>query len=157
MGGEDSNHKRDRRATSEPTRTKKAKTLETEQPQGRLWAIFRESYSPKETQSFPKPETREEEKAEEEADSIAGKEGEIPTHIQLQLKDGATVNLYMCRPNGHARVRWQSGRVRTQAEGGVHTERYTSTDGKDPVEQLKNGCTHTKRSSVKRLRRTSKA
>jgi hypothetical protein len=140
MGGEDSNHKREGRAASEPTRTKRANILENEQPQEerpRVYPIFRESYTPKETQNSSKPERREEEKAEEEADPIAGKEGEIPTHIQLQLKDGATVNLYMCRPNGHARVRWQSGRVRTQTEGGAHTERYTGADGKDPVEQLK--------------------
>ena len=65
------------------------------------------------------------------------KEGEIPTHIQLQLKEGSTVNLYMCRPNGHARVRWQTGRVRTKTEGGTQIERFTGTDGRDPVEQLK--------------------
>jgi hypothetical protein len=81
---------------------------------------------------------------------MISKEEELPTHIQLQLKDGSTVNLYMCRPGGHARVRWQTGRVRTQTEEGTQIERYTGTDGRDPVEQLKNGCIPTKKGSVER-------
>jgi hypothetical protein len=157
-GGEDPNHKRERRAASEPTRTKRAKTLETEKPQEarpKVFPIFRESYLPKETLNSSKPEKREEEEAEEEADTTVRTEGDIPTHIQLLLKDGATVNLYMCRPNSQAKVRWQSGRVRTETEGRVQTERYTGTDGKDPVEQLKNGCIHTTKSSAKQQRRIS--
>jgi hypothetical protein len=88
----------------------------------------------------PKSETREEEKEEDEADTQLENEWGFPTRIQLQMRDGATVNLYMNKVSeryGHTRARWQSGLVRVQTEGGVQTKRYTSTDGRDPVETLR--------------------
>jgi hypothetical protein len=56
------------------------------------------------------------------------------------MRDGATVNLYMNKVSeryGHTRVRWQSGLVRVQTEGGVKLKRYTSTDGRESVETLR--------------------
>jgi hypothetical protein len=64
MKGEDPKHKRERRAASEPTRTKRAKTQESDQPQEerlKVFPMFRESLN-RESQNSPKTETREEEK-----------------------------------------------------------------------------------------------
>jgi hypothetical protein len=58
--GEDPNHKRERRAASEPTRTKRAKTHEGDPPQeerAKIFPIFKESLS-REAHTAPQPETR---------------------------------------------------------------------------------------------------
>jgi hypothetical protein len=81
-----------------------------------------------------------EENEEEEADTQTEKEWGFPTRIQLQMRDGAMVNLHMnkvSQRHGHTRVIRQSGLIRVQTEEGVHTKRYTSTDGRDPAETLR--------------------
>jgi hypothetical protein len=67
-----------------------------------------------------KNETREKEQEEEEDDTQLENEWDFPTRIQLQMRDGATVNLYMNKVSEryvHTRVRWQSGLIRVQTEG----------------------------------------
>jgi hypothetical protein len=114
-GGEDSNHKRERRAARELTRTPKATTHENAQP----YEDVTPRRGPRSSQSSgtaltgspnaaTKPETSGEEKEEEEADTQTEKEWGFPTRIQLQMRDGAMVNLHMNKVSqryGHTRVR----------------------------------------------------